>query len=113
MTPRQVASCMGRPGVQLRKGSTVMWSYTAPGAAGQYPFIDADPASTEFDYTQFDGPIGGNSFNADLAPPARAECTVDVILDHGRVGALNYLGPNGQPVPQADRCGQIVQACMR
>jgi hypothetical protein len=113
MTARQVAACLGRPGTQLRQGSTVVWSYTQPGGADAYISTPTDPTSIEFDYSQFDAAPSSGSFNAAVGPPAQAACTVDVILDHGRVGALNFLGPNGQMTPHAQQCGVIVEPCIK
>jgi hypothetical protein len=109
----QVASCMGRPGTQLGQGSTVVWSYTQPGGAGPYFSTPTDPTSIEFDYSQFSGGPSSGSFNAAVAPPAQAECTVNVILDHHRVGAIDFVGPNGRPMPRAEQCGVIVEPCMK
>jgi hypothetical protein len=113
MTASQVASCMGRPGTQQRQGSTVVWSYTAPGGAGPYASASTDPTSVEFDYSQFDAGPSSNSFNAALTPAPQAECTVNIILDHGRVGAVTFLGPNGQLIAHSDQCGAIVERCFK
>src|SRR5690348_1254830 len=107
MTPRQVASCMGRPGTRLREGNVASWSYSSPGGSGPYVANQIDPTDTEFDYSPFGGGVPSSSFNDALAPPPRAAWTVQIIFDGGRVGAVSFQPRDGEARLYAQQCGAI------
>ena len=113
MTPRQVASCMGRPGTQLREGNIASWSYSSPGGSGPYVANQIDPTDTEFDYSPFGGGAPSSSFSDALAPPPRPACTVQIIFDRGRVGAVSFQPRDGEARLYAQQCGAIVAPCVR
>jgi hypothetical protein len=112
MTPRQVASCMGRPGTQFREGDVVSWSYSTRGGSGPY-VANQIPTSTQFDYSEFSGGLPSNSFNNALLPPPRPACTVQIIFDRGRVSAVSFQARDGEAHLYAQQCEAIVAPCVR
>ena len=127
MTPRQVASCMGKPGSRFTERGVTEWTYDTPGGRGRYvqrlsPYASfpGDRTSGGFDYTPFDGSPGSaefdpepGAFNADLSSPPQAACTVEVIFDGGKVGAVSYRARHHEDRLYAEKCEAITAACVR
>ncbi len=120
MTPRQVAACMGKPGSRFTERGVTEWTYDTPGGRGRYVPIIGDRANTNFNYSPFDGSSGSaefdpepGAFSQDLSSPSQAACTVEVIFDQGRVGAVNYRARKHESELYAEKCEAITAGCVR
>ncbi len=121
MTPRQVASCMGKPGTRFTEHGVTAWSYDTPGAGGRYYApMRGDLTNGKFGYTPFDGSPGfaefdpePGAFRQDLSSPPQAACTVEVDFDPGRVGAVSYRARKHEGKLYAEKCEEITAGCVR
>lgn len=120
MTPRQVAACMGKPGTSFTERGVTEWTYDTPGGNGPYyaPMV-GDRTNSKFDYTPFDGSPGSAEFNPepgqfaqDLSSPDQAACTVSVIFDGGKVGAVSYRARHHESRLYAEQCERITARCV-
>lgn len=121
MTPRQVAACLGKPGTSFTERGVTEWTYDTPGGRGPYyaPMI-GDRTNSKFDYTAFDGSPGSAEFNPepgvfsqDLESPDQAACTVSVIFDGGKVGAVAYRARKHEDQLYARQCEAITAPCVQ
>ena len=120
MTPRQVAVCMGKPGSRFTERGVTEWTYDTPGGRGRYAPMIGDRTNGKFSYTPFDGSPGSAEFdpepgalNQDSGLPPQAACTVEVIFDQGRVGAVSYRARKHEDRLYAEKCEAITAGCVR
>lgn len=117
LSKEQVLACMGPPASKAVEGATEVWSYgsgndrvTAIGTG----------------YSQSNGSISGerfgNTFSAtgnstttslSTATASRRFCTVNVVMNDGRVNRLNYSGPTGGILTSGEQCAFAVQNCIQ
>ncbi|WP_376960281.1 hypothetical protein ABNQ39_21255 [Azospirillum sp. A26] len=92
MSRENILSCMGAPTSRAAEGGTEVWTYVS--APGTY-----DTVTT-----------GGSNF-AVTQSHAR-NCTVNVVMNGGRVSRINYLGRTGGLLTAGEQCAYAVEACM-
>jgi hypothetical protein len=111
MSAEQITACMGRPGTVLTQDSTTVWSYGALNGSSDAPPILTDPVSLSAQNAPMSAGPQSGSFGAALASPPPAACTVSIIFNKGQVDGVNFIGPNGAQLSQAEECRQMVQQC--
>lgn len=125
MTKEAVLACMGVPAGRQAEGATEVWSYNSgdgrvtsfnsanaftTGQAATTGNITAWGNRADFN-SQTVGSANTNSFGWGMS--RRYSCTVNVVMQEGRVSRVNYAGPTGPLLAQGEQCAYAVQNCTR
>jgi hypothetical protein len=115
LSKEQVLTCMGPPANKAVEGATEVWSYNSGNDR-----ITAIGTG----YSQTNGTISGermgNTFSAtgnatttslNTATASRRFCTVNVVMNDGRVSRLNYSGATGGLLTGGEQCAFAVENC--
>lgn len=98
MSKEQVLACMGPPANKLAEGATEVWAYNS----GNGMTIGSSSAN-----------IITSSFITADSVETRRFCTVNIVMQDGRVSRLNYTGPTGGLLTAGEQCAFAVQNCVR
>jgi len=113
----QVLACMGPPATRAAEGSTEVWSYSSGN-----DHVTAIGTGYARSTGNLDGSRYGNTFSATgsstttsfgSATASRRFCTVNVVINEGRVSRLNYSGPTGGIITAGEQCAFAVQNCLQ
>jgi outer membrane protein assembly factor BamE (lipoprotein component of BamABCDE complex) len=93
MSKEQVLTCMGAPANKAAEGATEVWGY----ASGNGMTV----ASASYDR------YGGTAVSSSRF------CNINIVMNSGRVTAVNYAGPTGGLLTAGEQCAYAVDACVK
>lgn len=117
LSKEQILACMGPPASKAVETSTEVWSYSSG---------NDRVTAMGTGYSQTSGSVSGarndNTFSAtgntqttslSSATASRRFCTVNVVMNDGRVSRVNYSGPTGGLLTGGEQCAFAVADCAR
>lgn len=93
-TKEQVLGCMGPPANKMAEGTTEVWSYAS--GNGQ---VNATGAYWGYGASSYSG--------------SQLFCTVNLVMQDGRVSRVNYIGPTGTFMLEGEQCAFAVESCVQ
>lgn len=100
MERERVLACMGPPSNKMAEGGTEVWAYES----GDGTTVGAGSAVANR--------FGNTAFGSGFGIASRRFCNVNVVMQSGRVQAVNYSGPTGPLLAQGEQCAYAVQNCV-
>lgn len=98
LSKEDVLACMGPPVNKMAEGDTEVWADNS----GNGMTIGSSTANIITSSM-----ISGSSYET------QRFCTVNIVMQDGRVSRLNYAGPTGGLLTVGEQCAFAVQNCVR
>jgi hypothetical protein len=92
---------MGPPAQKATEGGTEVWSF----ASGDGTVVSGGSAQV---VNGLGGPV---AFGSSVS--SRRFCSINVVMNAGRVASVNYQGPTGGLITAGEQCAYAVEACVR
>jgi hypothetical protein len=97
MSKETVLACMGPPNSRMAEGSTEVWAYQSGNG-----HVDMSVHAHGVGHMATGSGVATNRF-----------CSVQVVMQGGRVARLNYAGPTGGLLTPGEQCAFAVRNCVR
>jgi hypothetical protein len=112
-TKEQILICMGPPANKANEGNTEVWSYNS--GDGRNTIVTSGSANTDISFSGDRRSVSGTAHtnSSELSISRRRFCVVNVIINSGRVTAINYVGPSGGLLSAGEQCAFALQNCLR
>ena len=103
MTKEKIFACMGIPRQKAAEGNTEIWSYRS---GNGWTSKNKRTATTSLS-----GQLGAALSLGDEVKEKRF-CTVQIVMNEGRVQAVHYNGPTGGFLTEDEQCAYAIRNCI-